>query len=100
MGFVPENHVRTRLPAGAKGIRTLGPVGWVSSVTPCAKQSPRWPCSRPPSSDDTTLAQCRDLGSRRPVLGEDRVAVLAEGREGRGGGPGVSAGLIGFVIVR
>ena len=23
--FVPENQVRTRLPAGAKGIRTLGP---------------------------------------------------------------------------
>ena len=25
MGFVPENQVRTRLPAGGKGIRTPGP---------------------------------------------------------------------------
>jgi len=25
MGFAPENQVRTRLPAGAKAIRTAGP---------------------------------------------------------------------------
>src|SRR6266481_6123602 len=33
-GFVPENQVRTRLPAGGKGIRTPGPPWAIWAATP------------------------------------------------------------------
>src|SRR6202048_2073328 len=44
MGFVPENQVRTRLPAGAKRIRTRGPTDpGCRSVSENARAAPALP---------------------------------------------------------